>query len=95
MSSNATADAPKLDGVEREHGARAERADEDAAERRTDHAQGDRPDELVERVRLRELVLGHEVGNDGVERGREERLARAVDGDEDRDVPDLERARRR
>ena len=93
MSSSASAERPKLRRVQREHRGGAEDAHEHAAQRRAHHPQGDRPDQLVQRVGLRELVAGHEVGDDRVERRGEERLTRAVDGDEQRDVPDLQRAR--
>ena len=45
--------------------------------------QGDRPDELVEGVGLRDLVGREDVGDDRVECGLEERGARPVNGDED------------
>jgi hypothetical protein len=83
----------KAHGVQGERCARAGRADENPADRRAEHAQGDRSDELVERVGLRELALGNQVGDDGVEGRGEEGLARAVDGDDECDMPDLERTR--
>ena len=78
--------------IESEDGARPEGTDEHAAEGGTGHAERNRPDELVQCVGLAQRLAGHEVRDDRVEGRREERLARAVDGDQDGDVPQLERA---
>ena len=72
-----------------------ERGDEPAADRGTGHPERCRAYELVERVRPRELVLGHQVRNDRVERRTEERRARAVERGDHHHVPDPDLARQR
>ena len=66
------------------------RGDQDATERRPGHPEDERAHELVQRVGLREPLSGHDVRHEGVERRGEEGGARAVQGGEDRDVPDLQ-----
>jgi hypothetical protein len=78
--------------VDRECGTCAERGDEQAAERRSGEAEGDRSDELVERVRRREIGRRHDVRHDCVERRREEGSAHAVHRDEHDELPEPKHA---
>ena len=90
ISSSATADAPKLTASS------ANTAAAPNAPTRTPPSAGPTMRRAIGRISWSSALAcaswcsGHQVGDDRVERRREERLARAVDGDEDRDVPDLE-----
>ena len=79
--------------VDGEGRSRPEACHEQAAERGAGQPERDRADELVERVRRRQVRRRDDVGDDRVERGREERRADAVEGDEDRELPEREEAR--
>ncbi len=75
-------------GVSDERPPRAEAADQEAAEHRAGHHEGERADELIDRVRLDEQLLGHDVGHDRLECRLEDRLPDPEDhdeADEDRD----------
>ena len=79
----------------RERRAGAGDADDRAAHGRPEQPEGERAHDLVERVGLHELPFGHELRHDRVERGPEQRLAAAVDGDQHDHVPEHERVRQR
>ena len=81
--------------IERERGAHSHGIDQQSADRRPGKAQHRRAHELVERVRLGELLLGQHLRRDRVERRAEERGRGAVAGDERDHVPQLERAGQR
>ena len=91
----AIADMAKVGGVDRECGAAAEARDEPASERRTDQPEGERADELVERVRLCQLLGIDDLRHDRVESGHEEGCADAVDGDDRRQLSEGECVRER
>ena len=74
-------------GVDRKRPAGADDRDERAADRGTGEPACDRPDELVERVRRREVSVGQQRRHHRLEGGREERRADPVDGDERRRAP--------
>ena len=63
------------------------------AERGADEEERERPDELIERVRLQQQVTRDDLRHDRHERRPEERLARAEHGSEGDQVPELDRAR--
>ena len=92
MASSAAAETDERRRVEREGGAGPEHLDEHAAQRRAREAQRDRPHELVQRIGLGEVVGGQHLGHERVEGRAEEGRARAVDGRERGDVPQLEGA---
>ena len=58
-------------------------ADEEASQGGSDEAEGNRPDELVECIRLRELARVDHRRHDRLERGGEEGGADSVNGDDD------------
>ena len=62
-------------GVEDEGPAGADRSDEPAADGRSDEQEGERPDELVERIRLEREVARNDLRNDRREGRAEERFA--------------------
>ena len=65
--------------------------DQQAPEQRAGEAKCDRADELVERVRGGEVLPGKKVGDDRLERRREECSAGPIQGDEHDQLPQLKR----
>src|SRR5436190_1635218 len=62
-----------------------------SAEHGPEQPQGDRTDQLVERVGRGEVLTGDKLGDDRLERRREERRSDPVDRDERNQVPEAER----
>ncbi len=81
----------KRAGVEREGAAGADRLHDHAAKRWTGQPQGDRTHELLERIGARQHVGGDELGDDGIERGVEERRGGAVQRRDQKQVPERQR----
>jgi hypothetical protein len=73
----------------------AHRCHERSSQRRSGEPERDRAHELVERVGGCQVAGGHEVGDDRLESGREERCADAVERDEENELPEREQPRER
>ena len=76
-------------GIDREGEPRAE-GDERAAENGSEESQRDRPDQLVERVRRRQVGGRDELRDDRLEGGREERGADSIHGDQRNQLPEAQ-----